>query len=227
MDARDIERMLGAVLGGGARSPRRRTTQARTAGYSAPRSMNSVLAMVLGVGAKAVVDYMTRKPSSEPAPSSRPQDLQPGPARSVPQGGHSPWGQTTEQAPQAQGPSSDTAEPLLLLRVAIAAAKADGVLDAEERAHIAAQLDSAGLVERERDFVLNDLQNPITIEEIARSVRDPMLAAQAYATAFATMDAIEAPERDWLNRLATKLRLDAPAITAIEARLAPSAPGNA
>ncbi len=226
MDKREIERMLGAVLGGRARSQRRTT---RSIGYGTSRGASSILGTVLSVGAKALVDYMTRSSESSPGPQRPPQGARPvpGPARSVPQTGHSPWTQAEAPVPSAPAGSSDSSESMLLLRVAIAAAKADGVLDATERAHVTTQLDAAGLGENERDFVLNELQNPISIDEIGRAVRDPMLAAQVYAAAFATIGVAEAMERDWLNRLAARLRLEAPAVAAIEARLAPSGSGNA
>ncbi|MBY0336851.1 MAG: tellurite resistance TerB family protein, partial [Acetobacteraceae bacterium] len=107
----------------------------------------------------------------------------------------------------------------LLLRAMIAAARADGQVDAGERRAIAAQLDAAGLSAAERDAVLRDFDNPATPDELAREARDPMLAAQLYAAAVAAAGEISAGERAWLDRLATGLKLDQAARRAIESRL--------
>jgi uncharacterized membrane protein YebE (DUF533 family) len=101
----------------------------------------------------------------------------------------------------------------------IAAARADGTVDREERAAIAKQLDSAGLTPAERDRVLADFDRPASIEELARGARDPMLAAQLYAAAFGAAGELSPDERAWLDRLGVALRLDKAAIAAIERRL--------
>jgi uncharacterized membrane protein YebE (DUF533 family) len=101
----------------------------------------------------------------------------------------------------------------------VAAAKADGTLDREERQAIATQLDAAGLTGPERDEVLAEFDRPASVEELAKSARDPMLAAQLYAAAFVAAGEITPAERAWLDRFATALKLDAAARHSIEARL--------
>jgi uncharacterized membrane protein YebE (DUF533 family) len=102
----------------------------------------------------------------------------------------------------------------------IAAAKSDGALDREERQAIARQLDAAGLSAAERDQVLAGFDNPATPEALAKQARDPMLAAQVYAAAFAAAGEVSAAERSWLDRLGKALNLDRNAVQAIERRLA-------
>ena len=152
-----------------------------------------------------------------------------GPARtpaptdgSVPQTGGAKPGPWAAPAPAPQppaGPSAEHAEALLLIRTMIAAAKADGAVDAEERAGIARQLDTAGLTVAERDFVLADFDRPMAPETLAQEARDPMLAAQLYAAAFAATRAVSAAECAWLDAFGRALRLDRAAIAAIEKRL--------
>lgn len=106
-----------------------------------------------------------------------------------------------------------------MLRAMIGAAKADGVVDRDERAAILEQLNAGGFTDQERDALLADFDRPATPQELGRAVRDPMLAAQVYAAAvFAAADMTE-PERAWLDQLGTALKLDATARQAIEARL--------
>ena len=145
--------------------------------------------------------------------------------------GAGPWGNapgaskpaTDPWAPVAaepeEEPSAETAEALLMLRAMIAAAKADGAIDAEERSRIAAQLDDAGLSPAARDMVLADFDKPLTPAALAKLASDPMLAAQLYAAAVVGAGDIAATERAWLDEFAKALKLDRAAAAAIEARL--------
>ena len=86
-----------------------------------------------------------------------------------------------------------------MLRAMVAAARADGQVDAEERARIADQLDAAGLAPVTRDAVLAEFDRGAAPEELAREARDPMLAAQLYAAAVAGAGSVEGAERAWLD----------------------------
>ena len=128
-----------------------------------------------------------------------------------------PWAPI--KAETEEEPSAETAEALLMLRAMIAAAKADGAIDAEERSRIAAQLDDAGLSPAARDMVLADFDKPLTPAALAKLASDPMLAAQLYAAAVVGAGEIAATERAWLDDFAKALKLDHAAAAAIEARL--------
>jgi tellurite resistance protein len=128
-----------------------------------------------------------------------------------------PWAPVT--AEPEEEPSAESAEALLMLRAMIAAAKADGAIDAEERARIAAQLDGAGLSAKARDAVLADFDKPQSPAALAKLASDPMLAAQLYAAAVVGAGDIAAAERAWLDDFAKALKLDRAATAAIEARL--------
>ena len=131
--------------------------------------------------------------------------------------GTDPWAPVKADAEEE--PSAETAEALLMLRAMIAAAKADGAIDAEERSRIAAQLDDAGLSPAARDMVLADFDKPLTPAALAKLASDPMLAAQLYAAAVVGAGDIAAAERAWLDEFAGALKLDRAAAAAIEARL--------
>jgi uncharacterized membrane protein YebE (DUF533 family) len=135
----------------------------------------------------------------------------------------SPWNRPASPPPAPEpaydAPSAEDAESLLLVRAMIAAAKADGSVDAAERRAIADQLDAAGLDAEERDFVLADFDKPMTPEALAKQATDPMLRARLYAAAVAAMGEVTAAERDWLDRLAKAMKLDRAAAAAIEERL--------
>ncbi len=128
-----------------------------------------------------------------------------------------PWAPVKAEAEEES--SAETAEALLMLRAMIAAAKADGAIDAEERGRIAAQLDDAGLSAAARDTVLADFDKPLSPAALAKLASDPMLAAQLYAAAVVGAGEIAAAERAWLDEFAKALKLDRAAAAAIEARL--------
>jgi hypothetical protein len=128
-----------------------------------------------------------------------------------------PWAPVAAEAEEE--PSAESAEALLMLRVMIAAAKADGAIDAEERGRIAAQLDGAGLSAKGRDAVLADFDKPQSPAALAKQASDPMLAAQLYAAAVVGAGDVAGAERAWLDEFAKALKLDRAASAAIEARL--------
>lgn len=227
----DLNRVLGALLGGAAQPPRRRRRAAPS--LLGGRGGNAQLARVLGSVAGAAIEAMmrNRQAAPEPAPTPAPRrasgpwgagpvpaPLPSPPGRRMPEAGGA-W-HTPTAAPEPEGPTAEEAEALLLVRAMIAAAKADGTVDAAERRGIAGQLDAAGLSAEERDFVLADFDRPLTPEALAREAKDPMLRARLYAAAVAGAGEINAGERAWLDGLARALKLDKAAAAAIEDRLA-------
>jgi uncharacterized membrane protein YebE (DUF533 family) len=212
----DLGRIFGAVLGGAAQPPRRRTSPARRASgpfgmtQAETRQIGRALGALAGIAADALA-----KSGSQPAPPPAPAKAPPA-AKSPPP----PPRRLPEVAPKAPPPASaEHAEARLLLRAMIAAARADGVVDRPERQAIAAQLDAAGLSAAERDQVLADFDRPATIEQLSDAARDPILRAQLYAAAFAAAGEISAEERAWLDRLGEALKLQPAARKAIEDRL--------
>lgn len=215
----DAERLLGALIGGAATPPRRRRTTRTAASPLGSRQTASAIGALASIAASVLGGVFsggtTQAPARGRVPDTRGEPWSGAPA-SAPS--RAPVG-TGWSPPPAPAPDAEDSEGLLLVRAAIAAAKADGALDAEERAHITRQLDDAGLTQAERDFVLGDLQRPLSPAELAKQARDPMLAAQVYAAAAASAGSVSDTERAWLDSLAQALRLDRAAAAAIEARL--------
>jgi len=221
----DLGQVIGAVLGGGA-APRRRSP----AGYArrAPAG-NAQLGRALAGLAGIAIEALRRSQTAPPAPAAPPAPGQGGLKDAPASAG--PWGKAPGAAkpvadpwaPVAaepeEEPSAETAEGLMMLRAMIAAAKADGAIDAEERGRIAAQLDDAGLSAAARDTVLADFDKPLSPAALAKLASDPMLAAQLYAAAVVGAGEIAAAERAWLDEFAKALKLDRAAAAAIEARL--------
>jgi uncharacterized membrane protein YebE (DUF533 family) len=224
----DLNRVLGALLGGAAQPARRRrgTPRGGVSSLLTGRSPEARAARAIGaLAAGALTEWMRNRGAAEPAPPPAPPRRAPvdiaGSARRIPETGGGPWSaRPAAPLPEPTGPDAEAAEALLMVRAMIAAAKADGAVDAAERAAIAGQLDAAGLSAEERDFVLGDFDRPLTPEALAKEARDPMMRARLYAAAFAAAGEITPGERAWLDQLARALKLDKAAAAAIEERLA-------
>jgi len=237
----DMERILGALLGGAASGglrPARRRRRApaplidvrvggsRTAARALATLAGAVLGSVLGGAGRAPAP--APKPAPQP-PSRRgtPIDVAPGkpdppapPGQPLP----NPWSSPAKARPAPQPPApaetgAEDAEALLILRAMISCARADGTLDAAERAAIADQLDRAGLDQAARDLVLAEFARPAGVAEIAAEVSDPVLAAQVYAAAFLAAGDLGPAERAWLDAFARAAGLDPRAARSIEERL--------
>jgi uncharacterized membrane protein YebE (DUF533 family) len=94
-----------------------------------------------------------------------------------------------------------------LIQVMVAAAHADGVLDAEEEKAILDRLRSADLAQEERLFLLEELHHPRPIAELTQGIRDRRLAQAMYAVALSAIVVDTDSERQWLDELGAALGL--------------------
>ncbi len=118
-------------------------------------------------------------------------------------------------APSQQAIASVASEESerLVLRAMIAAAKADGQVDPTEMDRILGQMKPDEVSESERRFVLDELQKPLDVAEIARAVNTPAQAAEVYAASLLAIDIDTEHEREYLRNLAAALRLDPGVVT--------------
>lgn len=106
--------------------------------------------------------------------------------------------------------SEETAK--LMIRAMIQAAKADGSVDADERARILDQLEDAS--DEELAFVQGELDAAVDPVGLARDT-DAAVRAQVYGAAVMAIVADTPAENDYLTRLADALGLDAAARAAV------------
>ena len=97
----------------------------------------------------------------------------------------------------------------LLLKAMIAAAKADGEVDQDEMQRLVGRIDSDGITEEERQFVIDEMTRPLDVHDIVAEVRTPAVAAEVYAASILAIDIDTDAERQYLRSLAQALRLDA------------------
>lgn len=111
--------------------------------------------------------------------------------------------------------SHNEAKSNIILRAMIAAALSDGVLDESEQA----------LIEREdnnesQEWIINEIQHPISIEEIARIVgNDIALASQVYLAARMACQDLSRKEIVFLAQLAEALNLDDALVERLEKQI--------
>lgn len=119
-------------------------------------------------------------------------------------------------------PASEAEQQALsrhLLRAMIAAAKADGHIDATEQAGIFARLDALPLDADDKAFVIDELRAPLNIDAVAAGARTPEEAAEIYAASLLAIDVDNAAERGYLAMLAARLNLDAALVKHLHANV--------
>jgi uncharacterized membrane protein YebE (DUF533 family) len=115
-----------------------------------------------------------------------------------------------------------------IIRLAVSAAKADGVLSDDERALIMDRARQAGL----ESIVEAELSETRPLADIVRGVTDPAMKNELYVLAFTIVRAdenVSGAERIYLAQLAYQLGLDAAAAQALEnatEKKIDSQPGN-
>ncbi len=159
------------------------------AGRSLAGSAAKLGALVLigGLAYKALQNYQSGKPIVPGTGAS----LQPAPAGS----GFEPSAVTNDTA-------------VLYIRAMIAAAAADGRIDAKEQAAIMGGLKQAGLDSAAEEFLANELNNPATAADLAAAVTSPEEAVQVYTAARIAIDVDERGEAQFLAELADALGID-------------------
>lgn len=132
----------------------------------------------------------------------------------------------TGSQPSAAVPASGTADndALAVLRAMIAAAKADGQVDAAEHRHIFAELNRLSLSSEEKAFILEEFSRPLDLEAVVASAKTPELARQLYTASRLVIAEASSAEGAYLQLLAARLGLQ-PALTAEIDRAARQLPG--
>jgi uncharacterized membrane protein YebE (DUF533 family) len=97
---------------------------------------------------------------------------------------------------------------LVLLRAMIAAAKADGHIDAAEQKNIFAKLDELELDNEAKAFVIDELRKPLDIDAVVKGATSPERAVEIYAASVLAIDPDDPAEQAYLAMLASRLKLD-------------------
>lgn len=192
--------VLRSVLGGRRRRSHRALrylTRGSSSFWTNPTTLLTAAGVAWGI-------YETLQGSSNPAPT--------GGTGLSPQGAASAAGATASNAtlpplPSLGGASAVSPETMRVVRLAISAANADGVITEDERKAIVEQAHSAGV----GVLVETELSQPRPLREIVAGVTDNNQRATLYVLAFTVLRGDEQPngaERIYLAQLANLLGLD-------------------
>ena len=111
-----------------------------------------------------------------------------------------------------------------LVRAMIAAAKADGRIDADEKEAIFERLKTMPLSAEEKAWVFDELSAPLDINAVAARADTPEHAAEIYAASLVAISADTAAEQAYLEALAVKLQLDPALVAEIHRQAGEKAP---
>ncbi|MEQ1831341.1 MAG: tellurite resistance TerB family protein, partial [Pirellula sp.] len=121
-------------------------------------------------------------------------------------------GKTTDEnsdAPLATltGVSADKRSQLIL-RAMLAAARADGVIDADEQRSLEQQLQRMDGAEDAKEWLRAEMLTPHDVDSIAKQVDSTAAAAEVYLVSKLIIDEASPVERAYLQQLEHKLKLD-------------------
>jgi uncharacterized membrane protein YebE (DUF533 family) len=159
------------------------------------------LAAIAGLGYQAWKNYQAGKPAMGGAASTEPALL---------------------EAPKGSGfelPGQDDFA-LVLVRAMIAAARADGHIDENERARIADKVALAGLGSEEREFLMRELEQPVDLDALLASARTEPQKVELYTASRMAIDPDTRAERGYLDLLAGRLQLPDALVDHIESTVA-------
>jgi uncharacterized membrane protein YebE (DUF533 family) len=158
------------------------------------------LAAVAGLAYKAYQNYQA---GGQPAqPTQNEPELLPAPADTS---------FHPSQAPQGEGEFA-----LTLVRAMIAAAKADGHIDDEERRKIGDKLGLAGIGGEAEDFLRAELERPLDIDQLVAAAQSDAQKVEIYTASRLAIEPDSRTERGYLDMLAGRLNLPDALIDHIE-----------
>ncbi len=120
--------------------------------------------------------------------------------------------QTASQPTTEPFDANNAIHEQLILKAMIAAAKADGHVDAQEMAQIESAIAQAGADEQLRSLVHNELNKPLDPVQIAQLAQTPQQASEIYLASLIVVDEQNFMEKAYLQELAKQLKL-APEVT--------------
>lgn len=121
--------------------------------------------------------------------------------------------------PHAQPAADGGLFELVLIRAMIAAAKADGHVDATEQQRLFAQVEKLGLDAQAKALVFDALTQPVDLQQLVTQAATPEQGAELYLVSRLAIDPDHPAERAWLDALASRLQLPPEVRTTLDAQV--------
>ena len=99
----------------------------------------------------------------------------------------------------------------------IAAARADGHINDEEKAKIGDKLALSGMDQEAQDFLANELSAPVDLDALVAAAQTEAQRVELYTASRLTIDPKTRAERGYLDQLAGRLQLPDALVDHIEA----------
>ncbi len=115
--------------------------------------------------------------------------------------------------PAKNNPAAQEALGLTLVRAMIAAARADGRLDAKESRTIFQRIETLGLDPEDQALLVAEMGHPVDMDAIVNSATSPEVAAEIYVASMLAIDVDTADEKSYLAMLAARLNLPPELVT--------------
>jgi len=116
---------------------------------------------------------------------------------------------------------------LTLVRAMIAAARADGRLDAQESQAIFQRIASLELPPDDQALLVKEMGRPVDMDAIVNSATSPEVAAEIYIASLLAVDVDTPAEQSYLAMLAARLNLDPDLVAELHRQVAAQTTGNA
>ncbi len=114
----------------------------------------------------------------------------------------------------------------LMLSAMIAAAKADGTIDAREQELIFERIGAADLDAAEKGYLMDQMRRPLSIDDLVAAVSGLEEAVEVYTASVLAIDPDHPAERAYLDLLAARLNLDPTLVAEIRRTTQAAASGD-
>ena len=122
--------------------------------------------------------------------------------------------------PEENNHQANEALSLTLVRAMIAAARADGRLDAQESQIIFQKINSLGLDSESQNLLVQEMGHPVDVDAIVNSASSPEIAAEIYIASLIAIEVDNTAEEAYLAMLAARMQLPSGLVTELEAQVA-------
>lgn len=214
----DATRLLGGLIGGalpGAASKllrqasRQNNASPLLGGAAVP---GGALGLIGGLAVAAYEHYSEQQKAggagsaaTPPPPPGASATPPPPPARQAATPPPPPGAEVAPPPVPSTGTVAQSEHAMLLIQAMIAAAKADGEVDADESRHILAKLEEAGASDDERAWVMAEMAKPLDVAALVEQAGNPRLALEIYAASLMAIEVDTYAERRYLKTLRDRL----------------------
>jgi len=122
-------------------------------------------------------------------------------------GGNMPLGLKAPETPEEEQVLENSAQ--LVLKGMINAAKSDGQIGPKEMERIVGKLQQTGADEDARQWVMNEMRQPLNLDAFAAEIPNLEVAIQVYAASLLAVEVDTDAERNYLRQLANKTGIPA------------------